>query len=89
MKKIDEKKEIRKMLLEKRDLMDKKTVEKNTSLIIENLKKYVKNSTNIMIFMDMGNEVNITKLLELYPQKNFFIPKSFFTYSKQGTNIPC
>ena len=77
MKKIDEKKEIRKMLLEKRNLMDKKTVEKNTSLIIENLKKYVKNSTNIMIFMDMGNEVNITKLLKLYPQKNFFIPKIF------------
>ena len=77
MKKIDEKKEIREMLLEKRDLMDKKTVEKNTSLIIENLKKYVKNSTNIMIFMDMGNEVNITKLLKLYPQKNFFIPKIF------------
>ena len=77
MKKIDEKKEIRKMLLEKRDLMDKKTVEKNTSLIIENLKKYVKNSTNIMIFMDMGNEVNITKLIELYPQKNFLFQKFF------------
>ena len=51
MKKIDEKKEIRKILLEKRNLMNKKTVEKNTSLIIENLKKYLKNSTNIMIFI--------------------------------------
>lgn len=77
MKKIDEKKEIRKMLLEKRNLMDKKTVEKNTDLIIKNLKKYVENAKNIMIFMDMGNEVNITKLLELYPTKTFFIPKIF------------
>ncbi|RKW35813.1 MAG: 5-formyltetrahydrofolate cyclo-ligase [Leptotrichia sp.] len=77
MKKIDEKKEIRKILLEKRNLMDKKTVEKNTDLIIKNLKKYVENAKNIMIFMDMGNEVNITKLLELYPTKTFFIPKIF------------
>ena len=77
MKKVDEKKEIRKILLKKRNLMDKKTVEKNTDLIIENLKKYVGNARNIMIFMDMGNEVNITKLLELYPTKTFFIPKIF------------
>ena len=28
-----------------------------------------------MIFMDMKNEVRITKLMELYPEKNFFISK--------------
>ena len=28
-----------------------------------------------MIFMDMKTEVKITKLLELYPKKNFFISK--------------
>ena len=48
MKKIDEKKEIRKILLKKRNLMDKKTVEKNTDLIIKNLKKYVENAKNII-----------------------------------------
>lgn len=28
-----------------------------------------------MIFMDMKNEVRITKLMELYPEKSFFIPQ--------------
>ena len=50
-------------------------VEKKSSLIIKNLEKFIKNAENVMIFMDMKNEVRITKLMELYPEKNFFISK--------------
>ena len=31
-----------------------------------------------MIFTDMKNEVRITKLIELYPEKNFFISKTIY-----------
>ena len=32
-------------------------------------------SASLIFFMDMKNEVRITKLIELYPEKNFFISK--------------
>lgn len=67
--------EIRKQILEKRNNLSIEEVEKKSELIIKNLAPYLKNAQNIMIFMDMKNEVRITKLIELYPEKNFFIPK--------------
>ena len=67
--------EIRKQILEKRSSLSLKEVNKKSELIIENLAPYLKNAQNIMIFMDMKNEVRITKLIELYPEKNFFISK--------------
>ena len=67
--------EIRKQILEKRNNLSSKEVDKKSELIIENLAPYLKNAQNIMIFMDMKNEVRITKLIELYPEKNFFISK--------------
>ena len=70
-----EKDKIRKEILEKRNSLSTEEVEKKSDLIIENLGKFIKNAENIMIFMDMKNEVRITKLMELYPEKSFFIPK--------------
>ena len=67
--------EIRKQILEKRSNLSFEEVDKKSELIIENLTPYLKNAQNIMIFMDMKNEVRITKLIELYPEKNFFISK--------------
>lgn len=66
---------IRKQILEKRSNLSLEEVNKKSELIIENLTPYLKNAQNIMIFMDMKNEVRITKLIELYPEKNFFISK--------------
>ena len=70
-----EKNKIRKEILGKRNTLSTEEVEKKSDLIIENLGKFIKNAENIMIFMDMKNEVRITKLMELYPKKSFFIPK--------------
>lgn len=70
-----EKNKIRQEILEKRNNLSTEEVEKKSDLIIENLGKFIKNAENIMIFMDMKNEVRITKLMELYPEKSFFIPK--------------
>ena len=66
---------IRKQILEKRSNLSFEEVDKKSELIIENLTPYLKNAQNIMIFTDMKNEVRITKLIELYPEKNFFISK--------------
>ena len=70
-----EKNKIRKEILEKRNNLSTEEVEKKSDLIIQNLEKFIKNAKNIMIFMDMKNEVRITKLMKLYPEKSFFIPK--------------
>ena len=70
--------EIRKQILEKRSNLSLEEVDKKSELIIENLTPYLKNAQNIMIFMDMKNEVRITKLIELYPEKNFFISKIIY-----------
>ena len=67
--------EIRKQILEKRSKLSLEEVDKKSELIIKNLTPYLKNAQNIMIFTDMKNEVRITKLIELYPEKNFFISK--------------
>lgn len=66
---------IRKEILAKRNTLSDKDINKKSDLIIKNLASYIENVQNIMIFMDMKTEVKITKLLELYPKKNFFISK--------------
>ena len=70
-----EKDKIRQEILKKRNNLSTEEVEKKSNLIIQNLEKFIKNAENIMIFMDMKNEVRITKLMKLYPEKSFFIPK--------------
>ena len=70
-----EKNKIRKEILGKRNTLSTEEVEKKSDLIIQNLEKFIKNTENIMIFMDMKNEVRITKLMKLYPEKSFFISK--------------
>ena len=70
-----EKNKIRQEILKKRNNLSTEEVEKKSDLIIQNLEKFIKNAENIMIFMDMKNEVKITKLMKLYPEKSFFIPK--------------
>ena len=70
------KNEIRKNLILKRKQLSKETVQKNSNYIMEKLHPYVKKTKNIMIFMNMGNEVEITRLITLYPDKKFYIPKT-------------
>ena len=66
---------IRKEILAKRNILSDKDINEKSDLIIKNLASYIENIQNIMIFMDMKTEVKITKLLKLYPKKNFFISK--------------
>ena len=85
-KKIDlqlEKSKIRKEILEKRNNLSNEEVEKKSDLIIKNLEKFVRNAENMMIFMDMKNEVRITKLIKIYSEKNFFIPKITNTKNRE------
>ena len=70
------KNEIRKNLILKRNQLSRETVQKNSNYIMEKLHPYVKKTKNIMIFMNMGNEVEITRLITLYPNKKFYIPKT-------------
>ena len=69
------KNEIRKNLILERNQLSRETVQKNSNYIMEKLHPYVREAENIMIFMNMKNEVRITKLMKLYPEKSFFIPK--------------
>lgn len=78
-----EKNKIRKEILKKRDNLSAEEVKKKSKLIIKNLEKFIKNAQNIMIFMDMKNEVKITKLMKFYPEKNFFIPKIVDTKNRE------
>ena len=85
-KKIDlqlEKSKIRKEILEKRNNLSNEEVEKKSDLIIKNLEKFVRNAENMMIFMDMKNEVRITKLIKIYSEKNFFIPQITDTKNRE------
>ncbi len=71
------KKEIRQNMILQRNQLSKETVQKNSNSIIEKLQPYVQKAENIMIFMNMRSEVEITRLIELYPDKKFYIPKTF------------
>ena len=71
------KKEIRQNMILQRNQLSKETVQENSNSIIENLQPYVQKAENIMIFMNMKSEVEITRLIELYPDKKFYIPKTF------------
>ena len=70
---------IRTTMLSKRNALTKEFVETSSNIIIEKLLTYTKNKNNILIFMDMKNEVQVTKLLShLKDSKiNIFIPKIF------------
>ena len=70
------KKEIRQNMILQRNQLSRETVQKNSNSIIENLHTYIQKAENIMIFMNMGNEVEITRLITLYPNKKFYIPKT-------------
>ena len=70
------KNEIRKNLILKRKQLSRETVQKNSNYIMEKLHPYVKEAENIMIFMNMGNEVEVSNLITLYSDKKFYIPKT-------------
>lgn len=71
------KKEIRQNMILQRNQLSKETVQENSNSIMKKLHTYIQKAENIMIFMNMKSEVEITRLIELYPDKNFFIPKTF------------
>lgn len=76
---IMEKSHIRSEILAKRNAMNNETVERNSLVIVEKLCKIIVKShfKNIMIFMDMKNEIRITKILDMFSDRKFFIPKTF------------
>ncbi len=77
------KNEIRKSIITIRNNISNDYVEFASNKIISKLKNIIDNSSNIMIFMDMKNEVKISKLLSIYEDeikigtKTFFVPKTF------------
>lgn len=71
------KKEIRQNMILQRNQLSKETVQENSNSIMEKLHSYIQKAENIMIFMNMKSEVEITRLIELYPDKKFYIPKTF------------
>lgn len=73
----NDKTKIRNQILQKRNNLSLQFVSKKSDLIIKKLEKYIEYYNDIMIFIDMKNEVQITKLIKLYPNKNFYIPKTF------------
>ena len=76
---LKEKNNIRKEILGKRNSLNGYYVNKNSILIIKYICDIIEqnNFNNIMIFMNMNNEVEITRLLNIYSNKNFYIPKTF------------
>ena len=76
---LKEKNNIRKEILGKRNSLNDYYVNKNSILIIKYICNIIEqhNFNNIMIFMNMNNEVEITRLLNIYSNKNFYIPKTF------------
>ena len=71
--------EIRKNIIKERNTLRENFVNEKSDIIINKLCKIIdkKKLENIMIFMDMKNEIQVTKLINIYPNKNFFIPKCF------------
>lgn len=71
--------EIRKNIIKERNSLSNNFINEKSEIIINKLCEIIneKNLQNIMIFMDMKNEVQVTKLINIYPNKNFFIPKCF------------
>ena len=76
---LKEKNNKRKEILGKRNSLNDYYVNKNSILIIKYICDIIEqnNFNNIMIFMNMNNEVEITRLLNIYSNKNFYIPKTF------------
>ena len=76
---LKEKNNIRKEILGKRNSLNDYYVNKNSILIIKYICNIIEqhNFNNIMSFMNMNNEVEITRLLNIYSNKNFYIPKTF------------
>ncbi len=70
---------IRNEILARRNAMNNETVEMNSIIIAEKLYKIIMENhlKNIMIFMDMKNEIRITKILDMFSDRKFFIPKTF------------
>lgn len=71
--------EIRRIILQERKSLPEGFVREKSEIIIKKVCEYINfyNFNNIMIFMDMENEVGISKITGLYPDKNFYIPKTF------------
>ena len=70
------KKEIRQNMILQRNQLSRETVQKNSNSIMEKLHSYIQKAENIMIFMNMGNEVEVSNLITLYSDKKFYIPKT-------------
>jgi len=71
------KKEIRQNMILQRSQLSRETVQKNSNSIMEKLHSYIQKAENIMIFMNMRNEVEVSNLITLYSDKKFYIPKTF------------
>lgn len=64
---------VRKEALEKRNSLNKNIASSNVISEIIN-SNILNNHNNIGIYYPIGNEIDIMRLQELYPNKNFFLP---------------
>ena len=72
---MESKKELRKKAKEIRKNLDIKSVSKIIVEKISNLEDF-KIAKNIMIFYPLENEINLLDLVEKYPDKNFYLPRT-------------
>lgn len=73
------KEEIRKIMINKRNNLSEEYIEKSNKSILEKIKDYISkyNKKNIFIYMDMSNEVKVSQLINMLPNVDFYIPKTF------------
>src|SRR5690606_35907059 len=75
---MSEKKELRKLILRNRLLLDVKRMVEAKKNIIEKLSKMVEfqKAKVIGIYYPLGKEIDLLDLVKLYPEKTFALPKT-------------
>ena len=72
----NDKKSLRKLYKEKREVLFKKgLICKISDKICTHLNEIFENAKNIMLFYPFGSELNILKTMEYNKDKNFYLPK--------------
>lgn len=72
-----DKKALRQQMIAQRNTLSAKEINRAAEAIFTHLAPLLADKKNIMMFMDMNNEVPVSRLPENYPDKTFYIPKVF------------
>lgn len=72
-----DKKSLRQQMITRRKALNTEEINHAALAIFTHLAPLLADKQNIMMFMDMNKEVPVSRLPEIYPEKNFYIPKVF------------